>query len=113
MPDGAGQQKLRLPAQSLPAQTGIEPTKVGFAAVGAVSTAGWLRRLQHDFAADNGQQRLYFSVACAKLRTDTIPCANTMQKKTCNDAVRGSKSHLISQLRSLCCSKKVVVERTS
>jgi hypothetical protein len=48
--DRTRQLKLRLPAQSLRRQTGIQPTKVGFAAVGAVSTFGWLRRQQHVFA---------------------------------------------------------------
>jgi len=35
----AWQLKLRLPLPSLPAQTGDEPTQVGFAEAGAVSTA--------------------------------------------------------------------------
>jgi len=49
---------LRLPVRSLPAQTGTEPTQVGFAAVGAVSTAGRGRRMQHDFARLESAVRL-------------------------------------------------------
>lgn len=48
-PDQAGQLKFAATiAES--ASANWNSTDLGFAAVGPVSTAGWLRRLQHDFA---------------------------------------------------------------
>ncbi len=46
----AWQLKLRLPLQGLPAQTGNQPAQAGFAAVGAVSTAGPCSQPQHEIA---------------------------------------------------------------